>query len=150
VTADVGGLLRRVDELYESVVTTPDRWNDLALSEWAQDVAGEQALPKEVSRHLRRCLRLAQKLRDFWSAPPPSPPEEWRARVDVALGSRAWRPTLDLAKLGLELAPTEELYVEVRARFRVVHSDRWMEGVGFEEWLARQGLEPPSTGSANR
>jgi hypothetical protein len=60
--------------------------------------------------------------------------------VDIALGARAWRPTLELARLGLENAPSPELFAEVKKRFRVVYSERWMEDVDFATWLAdREG-----------
>lgn len=136
---DIADLLRRVDELFESVVTDAAAWNDPAFAEWGSEAVSDGPVSKDTARLLRRCLRVAQKLQRFWLDPPPSVPESWTARVDVALGAAAWRPTLDLARLGLETAPSEALFEEVKARFRLVHSDRWMEGVGYDEWRMQQG-----------
>ena len=83
----------------------------------------------------------AGKLRTFWSddaAPRPDDHGDWRARVDIALGARAWRPLLDLAMHGLETSPSPELYEVVKDRFAVVTSQRWMEGISYEEWLAER------------
>jgi hypothetical protein len=137
---DIAGLLRRIDGLYESVVAEPAAWNDVAFAEWGNETVADGPVPKEAARLLRRCLRVAQKLQRFWLDPPASAADSWTARVDSALGATAWRPTLDLARLGLEIAPSEELFEEVKARFRLVHSDRWMEGVGYDDWRMQQGL----------
>jgi hypothetical protein len=137
---DYIGLLASVDELYRSVVSEPEAWSDTALADWAGDLAGASPIPKPVAKAVRQSLRAAQKLQAFWvdaagAAATDTTPEDWRSRVDRALGPRAWRPTLDVARIGLADAPSPELFEEVRGRFRVVYSDRWMEGVTFEEWL---------------
>ncbi len=91
-----------------------------------------------MAREVRRCLRAARQLRDFWLEPPsgvPSDAGDWRTRVDLALGIRAWRPLLAIAQAGLREAPSAELFAEAKARFREVHGERWMEGVSYEEWL---------------
>jgi hypothetical protein len=36
----------------------------------------------------------------------------------------------------LKDTPSEELFVEVKERFAVVNSERWMDGVDYEDWLA--------------
>jgi len=141
--ADLGylSLLSRIDELYEGVVLWPSVWDDAALAEWLDGVAGneEQAITKDLARELRRCVRSAQRLRTFWLVDDPSrPPDggDWRTRVDMALGPRAWRPPLAIAQLGLAEEPSEELFEEVRERFRVVNSERWMDGIDFASWQA--------------
>jgi hypothetical protein len=134
-------LLASVDDLYRAVVTAPEGWNEQAFADWAGDVLGDVAdLPRPAHRELRRCLQAARKLQRFWTAPqaPSRGESDWRSLVDVALGARAWRPTLELARIGLDDAPDPELFDEVKARFRVVHSERWMEGVDFAGWLAER------------
>jgi len=137
------GLLAAIDDLYRGVVIRPEAWNEQAFADWAGDVLGDVAdLPRPAIRELRRCLQAARKLQAFWSSPQaPSPGEgDWRSMVDVALGARAWRPTLELARIGLDQSPDPELFAEVKDRFRVVHSERWMEGVDFSAWLTdREG-----------
>ena len=135
------GLLARIDGLYEAVVMDPGEWTDDALAEWAAEATGVDQPSKPVARELRKCLRVAQKMRTFWQDDVERPDDhgDWRTRVDLALGPRAWRPTLEIARIGLDEAPTEELFDEVRQRFRVVYSDRWMEEVTFSEWRAKLG-----------
>ncbi|MDJ0959244.1 MAG: hypothetical protein QNJ88_01210 [Acidimicrobiia bacterium] len=135
------GLLGRVDDLYESVVMQPDRWTDDMFGDWATEAVSGAPPSKLVARELRRCLRMALRLRDFWMEDLDRPDDhgDWRTRIDLALGPRAWRPSLAIAQIGLEEAPSEELFEEVRERFRVVNNDRWMEEVTFFEWLAEHG-----------
>jgi hypothetical protein len=130
--------LRAIEHLYESVVMDPERWNDQAFADWAGETLVDVAeLPGEAVREVRRSLRAAQKLQAFWgdAERTVSDHDDWRSRVDIALGPRAWRPTLDLARAGLRDAPSEELFVEVKERFAVVNSERWMDGVDYEDWL---------------
>lgn len=85
-------------------------------------------------------LRAAQKLRTFWGNPPSSlPPDhgDFRTRVDIGLGVKAWRPLLAISQFGLHHSPGPDLYEDVKERFRVVFGERWMEGVGYDEWLAQ-------------
>jgi hypothetical protein len=135
--SDTLGLLRAVDGLYESVVGSPEQWGPHAFADWADDAA-TGGLTKQQARAIRRCLRMAEKLRDFWSQEHSvvSAPD-WRTRVDVAFGSRAWRPTLELAQAGLEETPSPELFEEVKERFRIVNSEHWMDGIGFDEWSTK-------------
>ena len=131
-------VLAAVEGLYESVVGDPSSWNDQALADWAGETLVDAAeLPKEVAREVRRCLRAAQKLRTFWAEESSSvvDHDDWKARVDIALGPRAWRPTLNIATAGLHNAPSEELFAEVKERFAVVNSERWMDGIDYEDWL---------------
>lgn len=130
--------LRAIEHLYESVVMNPDAWNEQAFADWAgETLADVTELPREAVREVRRCLRAAQRLQAFWATAEGTVADhdDWRSRVDIALGPRAWRPTLDLARTGLSDAPSEELFIEVKARFAVVNSERWMDGVDFEEWV---------------
>ena len=55
--------------------------------------------------------------------------------MDAALGSRGWEPSLEVARRGLEIAPSPALFEEVRRRWRQVHFAPWMEGVTYQEWL---------------
>lgn len=134
------GAVARVYDLYQSVMSAPEAWTDDALEAWGHEAFSDGLPPtRDVAREVRRCLRVSRKLRDFWAEPPPGVPSDagdWRSRVDVALGIRAWRPVLELAKTLLHEGPSVELFEEVKALFRVVEGGRWMEGVSFEEWLA--------------
>jgi hypothetical protein len=127
-----------VDDLYERVVTSPGSWTEAAFEEWAMEALGDGPPPsRETAREIRRCLRMSRKLRDFWAAPPPGVPSDagdWRTRVDLALGIRAWRPVLAIAQVGLAESPTPELFEEAKVRFREVHGVPWMEGVSFDGW----------------
>ena len=130
-------LLDAVDALYTGAVTEPERWGERALQDWAEDLATSGPLDREEAKAVRACLRNAGRLRDFWSGPAPAvPADDWQARVDVAMGPRAWRPTLDLAIAGLEAHPSPELFDEVKRRFRIVESQHWMDDITYEEWLA--------------
>lgn len=132
-------LLYAIEGLYESVVTDPQAWRDQAFADWANDtLVDASALPKEAVRQVRRSLSAAQKLAAFWSAGSSgvADHDDWRSKVDIGLGPRAWRPTLELARIGLEEAPSEELFLEVKDRFAVVNSERWMDGVTYDEWRA--------------
>lgn len=133
------GLLQAIDRLYQDVVVAPESWNPQAFSDWAQEAAID-GIDKAQAKALRRSLRLAAKLAQFWltgEAQVEAP--DWRTRVDIALGPRAWRPTLELAQAGLDADPSEAMFEEVRRRFRVVNSEYWMDGVSYEEWLELHG-----------
>lgn len=137
--ADYTGLTAQCEELYAAAARDGAAWPDAALADWVEGIAASGALDREVGRELRRVVRVAQKLRDFWLDPPDGhPPDhgDWRARVDIAQGARAWRPLLAIARIGLERDPDAAVFEEVKARLRVVTGERWMEGVSFEEWSA--------------
>ena len=132
-------VIHAVDGLYESVVTSPSAWSDQAFSDWADEALVDATeLPREAIRQIRRCLNSARKMAAFWSGElsAVSDHDDWRSRVDISLGPRAWRPTLELAQIGLRNAPSEELYDQVKARFAVVNSERWMDGIEYETWLS--------------
>ena len=131
--------LRSIEALYESVVDHPDNWGEQAFADWAGDTLVDAAdLPKEAHREVRRALRAAQKLQRFWAGEHSAVSDhgDWQSKVDIALGPRAWRPLLDLARVGLDGAPSEELFEQVKERFALVNSDRWMDGVNYDEWQA--------------
>ena len=136
--ADYPGLLAQCEGLYAAVCFDAESWSDSALADWMEGLASSSDMDKEIGRELRRIVRAAQKLRDFWLAPAAGrPPDhgDWRTRVDIGLGVKAWRPLLALARLGLARDPDEELYEDVKERFRVVTGERWMEDVAFDQWL---------------
>ena len=132
-------LLQAVDRLYEGVVTNPADWGPQAFADWAEEVAAA-GVTKDQARAVRRCLRAAERLRNFWDNDQAAvDADDWRTRVDVALGARAWRPALELAQAGLADHPSAELFAEVQRRFRVVHSKPWLDGVDYDEWRALRG-----------
>lgn len=135
---DYVGLLASVDLLYEGVVLQPEAWTDQALADWAEERSSEVGtLSPWVAREIRRVLRSARKLRDYWHDPDqvrPTDAGDWRTRVDLVMGPKAWRPCLDIARAGLEDCASADLYDEVKLRFRDALGERWMDGVSFEEW----------------
>jgi hypothetical protein len=129
-------LLDAVDDLYRRVVDDPGSWRAGDFAEWAEEV-GASAPTREQLRLLRRCLRVAEKLQRYWADPPTTATAaDWRSRVDIAVGVPGWRPTLELAQIGLETEPSEALFDQVAARFRVVHSRPFMDGMDYEAWSA--------------
>ncbi len=114
----------------------PDGWTEQSFTDWAADVA-LQPLGKTEAKAVRLVLRVASKLQQFWLGHPQvSGDTPWQSRVDLAVGAKAWRPTLDIAMVGLLIRPDPELYEEVQVRFRLVNSQGWMDGVAYEDWLA--------------
>ena len=138
-----GAVLVAVDALYESVVSTPERWNETAFADWAASLASEAPdIDRASGRELRRAMRIAVKLQAFWSSPATAQharEADWQARVDLAVGAPAWRPTLALARTEFEDHPSEESFNEVRDRFRLVNNQPWLEGATYAEWAAGAG-----------
>lgn len=138
-------LAEAVDGLYRDVVMEPDRWSDEAYMEWMESLGHEAgAIDREAARALRKAVRIAHKLERFWLSPDADrygDETSWETRVDIAVGVPAWRPGLDLARAELAASPSPRAFEEVRRRFRVVNGVPWMEGVGFEEWIADGGPE---------
>ncbi len=135
--ADYLGLIAQCEQLYSDACFDGDAVPDSALADWIDGIATSTVVDKEVARELRRVLRATQKLRDFWLAPATGrPPDhgDWRTRVDIGLGIKAWRPLLEIARHGLNQQPNEELFIEVKERFRVVTGERWMDGIEYGEW----------------
>ncbi len=130
-------LVHSVDDLYRQVVSEADAWSAVRVTEWAGELFVEGSPDRETARLIRRVMRVGVKLGDFWRDPQgvvATDPGDWQTRVDLALGAPAWRPVLDLARIGLDRAPSPELFEEVKRRFRLVHNEFWMEGVDYEEW----------------
>ncbi|MFQ5947278.1 MAG: hypothetical protein ACE5KX_00275 [Acidimicrobiia bacterium] len=133
-------LIEALDTLYESVVRDPRAWDAQALAEWADETVAncEPRLDRTAVRELRRGVRQARRLQGYWArqrAQGAATPADWKSAVDQGLGSGGWKPSLELARQGLETAPSPQLFEEVRRRFRVVHFQPWMEGITYEEWL---------------
>lgn len=138
------GLAEAVDGLYHDVVTAPDAWGEQELAGWLESLAADrETIDRDQAKHLRRAVRMATKLQRFWADADESQRAEpsWQARVDIAVGLPAWRPTLELAMIDLEARPTEERFEDVRRRFRIVHSAPWHEGLSFAEWHAESEVE---------
>ena len=131
-------LVHSADDLYKQVVSDADAWSEARVAEWAGDLFVEGPPDKQTARLIRRVMRLGVKLADFWRDPRgvvATDTSDWQTRVDLALGATAWRPVLDIARIGLEETPSPELFEEVKRRFRLVHNEFWMEGVDYEEWV---------------
>lgn len=132
-------LLARAEELYRDVVVSPEDWPPERVAEWADDaVADGEGFDRETAKLLRRVVRAAVRLGAFWGSGQEGLPDDhgdWRTRVDIAAGNRAWRPVLDLARHGLDVDPSPDLFASVKELFAVVTSQRWMEGVEYSEWL---------------
>ncbi|MCP3975611.1 MAG: hypothetical protein GY720_14090 [bacterium] len=139
--ADYLGLIEQCEQLYADACFDGESVPDSSLADWIDGIASSMQVDKEVARELRRVLRATQKLRDFWLAPATGrPPDhgDWRTRVDIGLGIKAWRPLLEIARHGLQRQPSEELFADVKERFRVVMGERWMDGVDYEGWLGER------------
>lgn len=131
-------LVRMVHDVYREAVSSPDSWSAARAAEWAEDAFVADPPDRETAKHLRQVIRISVKLAEFWRDPAVTARvdrDDWRARVDIALGARAWRPVLELARAGLTTEASPELFDEVKALFRLVHNDRWMDGVSYDEWL---------------
>jgi hypothetical protein len=133
------GLAEAVDELYRDVVMEPGDWGEQAFVEWLDMIARDrETVDRGEAKQLRRALRIASKLQGFWADADAGRRAEqsWQARVDIAVGIPAWRPTLELAMMDLEDRPSQERFDDVRRRFRVVNGAPWQEGVSFADWTA--------------
>lgn len=114
----------------------PERWGDQAFTDWAEGTAQSDVVDRDLARHLRRCLTAARRLAAFWeSADRSKAPDDWRARVDVALGPRAWRPQLELAEALLERTEDPETFERVAALFPVVTNQPFLDGIDHATWL---------------
>lgn len=134
---DYLALVHSLGALYRDVVTAPAEWGEARIVSWAVDLFAVPPDPN-AARLVRRAMRVSHKLAVFWRDPPvdvPADAGDWRTRVDLAAGARAWRPVLELARLGLDESPSRELFEEVGRLFRLVHHQHWMDGASYEEWL---------------
>jgi hypothetical protein len=136
------GLVSAIDGLYARVVADPADWSDQALGEWLQEILGSMEPPVDrvLATAVRRAARCASRLAKHWGDPQRAGkvPVVWQGAVDAALGSRGWEPSLSVARRGLEVEPSPELFEEVRRLHRMVHLQPWMEGTSFPQWLALQ------------
>jgi len=131
----MSALLDSVDELFRGVVTEPGEWNDQRFDDWASSLGESSALDKTSSKYVRRVMTSARKLRTFWLSQPGVRQDDWRSRVDVALGNRAWRPVLDLSMYELHRDPSYELFERTSDLFRSVNHEPFLDGAGFEAYL---------------
>lgn len=129
-------VLAEVDALYAAVVLEPQQWSDQSVADWAGGVAGADGVDKVSAKYLRRIVRVAGKLQQFWLSDERAsdPSLDWTSRVDIAMGPKAWRPVLDLATYMLESHPSPETFERVASMFRVVNSVEFLDGASFEEW----------------
>lgn len=130
-------LLSEIDRLYEGCVTDPDRWHPQAIADWA-DAVSSGDIDRRAARSIRRVIAVAGKLVAFWQASSAPPSGDWRSRVDVAVGVKAWRPQLELAEYLLESHRDEETFDVVAALFPVVRNQPFLDGVTYAEWAADQ------------
>ncbi len=130
----MSALLSDIDDLYRSCVMEPDRWTDQAFSDWAESAASGPDVDRTVARYLRRVIGAARRLSAHWQDAAQPGPDDWRSRVDVALGARAWRPQLELAIHLLETAPDEARFDVVASLFPVVMHTPFMDGITYDEW----------------
>lgn len=131
----MSSLLSEIDQLYELSVTEPQRCTEQLYVDWAEGVAGGPDVDKVSARYIRRSLTMARKLAGFWSDRGTAKgPQDWRSRVDLALGARAWRPQLDLAEYLLERDGSSEAFEVVSALFPVVNNQPFLDGMTFEQW----------------
>jgi hypothetical protein len=127
-----------VDHLFRDAVLHPGDIDEHRLVDFMSETAALVGHDRDQLKPLRRAVRLARKLAKYWDDRDPTVLPDWRNGVDETLGAIGWRPQLDLVKTGLETAPDPVLYDAVKERHRAVHFTPWLEGVGFEEWLAER------------
>lgn len=134
-TSRVLELLASLDRLYESVVLDANSWDESAFAGWLEATIGEgEYLDREATKIVHRAVRRAQRLQRHW-ADRSEGPDDWRARVDDALGSAGWRPGLELAEWGMAAYPDPALFDELANRFRAVNFTPI--ALSFESWLER-------------
>lgn len=134
----MSALLEAVDSLYEGAVMDPQSWTSQTVADWIEGVSNDEQLDRQSAKLLRRIVKNAERLQVFWHADSRQgdPAVPWQSRVDLALGPRAWRPVLDLARHELGIRPTQETFDTVVALFRVVNNRPWFDGVTFEDWIS--------------
>lgn len=131
----MSGLLGEVDQLYIGVVSDPERWNEQRFADWSESVTGGYEIDRDVARYMRRIITVARKLQTFWLDHGDRRELDWRSKVDLALGPRAWRPVLELASYLVAAEPSRELFETNAALFRLVNNEQYLDGIGFEEWI---------------
>ncbi len=132
-------LIGEVEDLYRGVVTEPHVWSSQTVEDWIEGSATSEEIDKTAAKYLRRIVKMAEKLRAFWSVDTRVGNADiaWRSRVDLAYGPRAWRPVLDLAEYLFEVHPTEELFATVGELFRTVNNRPWLDGISYDQWCAQ-------------
>ena len=130
--------VQAVESLYEAVVMDPERWNEQMFIDWTDSVDSDGSLSKVEAKSVRHALRTAQKLRTFWLDSPDRPDLAWVSKVDLALGPKAWRPVLELAKIQLHHSRCEDSFADVARLFPLVNSEDYLDGIGFDEWIRTQ------------
>lgn len=135
----MSALISEVEDLYRGVVTEPDLWSSQAVSDWIEGTTTSEEIDKTAAKYLRRIVKMAEKLRTFWSVDPrvSDGAIAWKSRVDLAFGPRAWRPVLDLADHLFEVQPTEELFGTVGGLFRIVNNRPWLDGISYDQWCSQ-------------
>ncbi|MCL1594186.1 MAG: hypothetical protein M3132_07550 [Actinomycetia bacterium] len=131
----MSALLDAVDVLYRGVVSEPGAWNDRRLEDWSETLGEFSELDRASAKYIRRVMTAARKLRAFWSEHPVDEGIDWRSRVDLALGNRAWRPVLDLATYLLSIDPSPEVFERTSILFRTVNHEQFIDGITYEEWI---------------
>jgi hypothetical protein len=134
----LSGLLTEIDRLYEGCVMEPEQWHDQAIADWAEAI-GNDELDGTSARLVRRVLGVARRLVGFWDRASQPAPDDWRSRVDVALGAKAWRPQLELAEHLLETSSDEETFDVVAALFPLVRNQPFLDGIAYDDWLEGRG-----------
>jgi hypothetical protein len=138
-------LIDAIDRLYERVMDDPEGFDETELEAWYADALGalEPPVDRQYGRWARRAMRLARRMAAYWADVERSGPRpaDWRNGVDQAHGPQGWQPTLEIARRGLEIEPTEELFDEMQRRFREVNLQPWLD-VTWEEWLAERAGDP--------
>jgi hypothetical protein len=135
--SDAETLLGAIDDLYRCAVENPSMVDDEWLAQWLHETAAllEPPVDRVMARQVRTAARRARRLARYWDERDPNVLPDWRTGVDEALGGAAWQPALAIARRGLELEPSPEVFREVQERFRAVHFQPWMEDVCFEDYL---------------
>jgi len=132
----VSGILDDIDELYEGCVMVPGHWKSQAFADWSEAIAATNELDRQQTKYVRRAITAARKLRDFWLDRKSVESEDWKSRVDIALGPRAWRPQLDLAEHLLRTSPSQESFERVASLFPLVMNEPYLDGITYDEWDA--------------
>ena len=137
-------LVDDVDDLYRGCVMDPGRWGEQAFADWLDGVALSASIDRETARFVRRCVSAARKLAAYWSdADRSRAPDDWRGRVDLSLGARAWRPQLELARSLLDRHPDPVLFDRVRELFPVVTNQPFLDGIEYDQWLQDRSQDRP-------
>jgi hypothetical protein len=129
-------VLDDIDRLYETAVTSPASLHDQMIQDWTEAVSGNYVIDRLGAKYVRRCVTAARRLSSFWAAwdPAMDSPQEWSARVDMALGVRAWRPQMELAQHLLDEDPNPTSYERAAQLFRVVNNQPYLDGMTYEAW----------------